>query len=322
VIRVVVFEAGGGLRSGGEELLAAPLAAGDRIWIDLEGPDKRFEGWLRDWDFHPLAIEDTFTLQHQPKVEEYDDTMFVIVRGLDFNVESRPGDDVRTQKLAAFFSATRLVTLHRAPMRSVDLVCERLKASHRSFPGGPVQVLWTIYDEMMDHYFPVVDELASEIERLEEVVVEDPAHEHLEQVLAMRRKISTLRRIMLPHRQVFGHLANSRFEAIDSTAALNFRDTQDNVLRLADALEQQRDLLTNVKDTYLSVVAQRTNEIMRVLTVFSAIVLPLSLVAGVYGMNFRHMPELESRWGYPGVLLGMAALAAGLLLWFRKKRWI
>ncbi len=127
---------------------------------------------------------------------------------------------------------------------------------------------------------------------------------------------------MLPHRQVFSHLAGSRFEAIDETAALNFRDTQDNVLRLADAIEQQRDLLTNVKDTYLSVVAQKTNDIMRVLTVFSAIVLPLSLVAGIYGMNFQHMPELEQAWGYPAVLIGMAALAAGLLLWFRKKGWI
>lgn len=322
MIRVVVFDADGGVRSGGEELVFAPLPPGAAIWIDLEGPDKRFEGWLRDWGFHPLAIEDTFTLQHQPKVEEYGDTMFVIVRGLDFNVERGPADDVRTQKLAAFLSQHRLVTMHRAPMRSLEAVCDRLEASQRAFPGGPVQVLWSIYDEMMDHYFPLVDEIGVAIEQLEERVVENPEHEQLESVLALRRKLSTLRRIMLPHRQVFGHLANSRFAAIDATAALNFRDTQDNVLRLTDALEQQRDLLTNVKDTYLSVVAQRTNDVMRVLTVFSAIVLPLSLVAGVYGMNFRHMPELAWRWGYPLVLLGMAALAAGLLLWFRKKRWI
>jgi len=322
VIRVVVFDSDGGIRSGGEELVFAPLAEGAAIWIDLEGPDKRFEGWFRDWGFHPLAIEDTFTLAHQPKVEEYGETMFIIVRGLDFNFERQDGGDIRTLKLAAFLSKSRLVTTHRGPMRSLETVRERLKASQRSFPGGPVQVLWSVYDEMMDHYFPVVDELAVEIERLEEHVVENPEHEQLERVLALRRKISSLRRIMLPHRQVFGHLANSRFEAIDATAALNFRDTQDNVLRLADALEQQRDLLTNVKDTYLSVVAQRTNEIMRVLTVFSAIVLPLSLVAGIYGMNFRHMPELEWPWGYPLVLLGMGALAAGLLLWFRTKRWI
>jgi len=160
VIRVVVFDSDGGIRSGGEELVFAPLAEGAAIWIDLEGPDKRFEGWFRDWGFHPLAIEDTFTLAHQPKVEEYGETMFIIVRGLDFNFERQDGGDIRTLKLAAFLSKSRLVTTHRGPMRSLETVRERLKASQRSFPGGPVQVLWSVYDEMMDHYFPVVDELA------------------------------------------------------------------------------------------------------------------------------------------------------------------
>ena len=141
-------------------------------------------------------------------------------------------------------------------------------------------------------------------------------------MLAIRRQLATLRRTMLPHRQVFQHLANSRGNGIDDTAALNFRDTLDNVLRLTDAIDQQRDLLTNVKDTYLSVVAQRTNDVMRVLTVFSAIVLPLSLIAGIYGMNFQHMPELAKPWGYPFVLGSMVALAAGMLLWFRRKGWI
>ena len=138
----------------------------------------------------------------------------------------------------------------------------------------------------------------------------------------MRRQLATLRRTMLPHRQVFSHLASSRGGVIDDTAGLNFRDTLDNVLRLLDAIDQQQDLLSNVKDTYLSVVAQKTNDIMRVLTIFSAIVLPLSLVAGIYGMNFEHMPELREPWGYPVVLGGMAALAIGMLLWFRRKGWL
>jgi magnesium transporter len=121
---------------------------------------------------------------------------------------------------------------------------------------------------------------------------------------------------------VFNHLANSRSGYFDDTAALNFRDTLDNVLRLADAIDQQRDLLVNVKDTYLSVLSQRTNETMRVLTVFSAIVLPLSLVAGIYGMNFDNMPELHSRWGYFTVLAVMVALAGGMIAWFRRRGWL
>jgi magnesium transporter len=323
VIRVTLFGADGSVRCGGEELVAPAPPPGGALWIDLEGPDKRYEKWLAEWGFHPLAVEDTFTLQHQPKVEEYGDTLFLIVRGLDFNVMREEGaEEVRTLKLAAFLSAGRLVTLHRAPLRSVRTVFARIEETKRALPGGPVQILWSICDEMMDHYSPVVDAIGGEIEKLEAQVVSAPAREHLERVLQLRRKLATLRRTMMPHRQVFNHLANSRFDGIDATAALNFRDVQDNVLRLADAIEQQRDLLNNVKDTYLSVISQRTNDVMRVLTVFSAVILPLSLVASIYGMNFEYMPELARPWGYPAVLLFMAALAAGLLRWFRHKGWI
>ena len=323
MIRVTRFERDGRLQCGAEELLGEEDSGGSSTWIDLEGLDPRFEAMLRDWGFHPLAIEDVFTQQHQPKVEEYDDTLFMIVRGLDFNVmEDHEADEIVTLKLAAFLSRRRLVTSHRAPLRGVSAVYDRLGESKRAYPGGVTQVLWTICDEMMDLYFPLIDSIGGEIEELEERVMASPSQDHLHRLLLLRRKLSILRRTMLPHRQVFSHLAGSRFEAIDETAALNFRDTQDNVLRLADAIEQQRDLLSNVKDTYLSVVAQRTNEIMRVLTVFSAIVLPLSLIAGIYGMNFEHMPELRQAWGYPAVLGSMTALACGMLLWFKKKGWL
>ncbi len=313
----------GAVVCGGEELLDEEPGAGTTIWIDLEGQESRFESLLAGWGFHPLAIEDTFTVYHQPKVEEYGGTIFAIVRGIDFNEpQDSSADDLRTLKLATFLSPGRLVTVHRAPMRSVETVRRKVEENGRALPGGAAQLLWSICDEMMDLYFPVVDEVGEAIEALEERVVENAQEDHLNGLLGLRRRLATLRRTMIPHRQVFTHLANARGGAIDDTAGLNFRDTLDNVLRLADAIDQQRDLLTNVKDTYLSVVAQRTNEIMRILTVFSAIILPLSLVSGIYGMNFAHMPELAEPWGYPAVLAGMATLAAGMLLWFRKKRWL
>jgi len=309
--------------SGGEELLDAPVPTGGSVWIDLEGRDPRYERLLSDWGFHPLAIEDAFTLNHQPKIEQYDDTIFLIARGIDFNVATdSPTDQLRTLKLAAFLSEGRLVTLHRAPLRSVLTVRERLLGSGRSHPGGATQLLWAVCDEMVDLYFPIVDTIGEEIEALELRVVESPSQTQLERVLQLRRGLSTLRRNMLPHRGVFQHLGNVRGPLVDDAASLSFRDTLDNVLRLADTIEQQRDLLTNVKDTYLSVVAQRTNDVMRVLTVFAAIILPLSLIAGIYGMNFENMPELRQPWGYFLVLGAMAAIATGMLAWFRRKKWI
>jgi magnesium transporter len=323
MIRVTRFDADGKARCGGDELLTSEEPAQGAIWIDLEGPDPRFEPFLVECGFHPLAIEDTFTLQHQPKVEEYGDTFFVLARGLDLNLgATKEAGEIGTLKLAAFLSERRLVTLHRAPMKSVNIVFARLDETKRAFPEGAAQILWSICDEMMDLYAPLIDQMAEEIDSVEEKVLSDPRQEHLERILELRRQFAILRRNVLPHRQVFGHLASARSGPIDDTAALNFRDTQDNVVRLADSIEQQRDVLSNVKDTYLSVVAQRTNDIMRVLTVFSAIVLPLSLVAGIYGMNFRFMPELDERWGYPMALGVMAGITVGLLIWFRRKRWI
>ena len=322
MIRVVISAPDGGLTCGGRELLDSPVPAGGSVWVDLLGFDSAHEQLLAGWGFHPLAIEDTFTLHHQPKVEEYSGHLFVIVRGLDFNPKQGKDETLGTLKLAAFLTPQRLVTIHRAPLKSVETVRRRIEETGRALPGGAAQVLWSICDEMMDLYFPIVDEIGAEIEELEAGVVKAPEQRHLERVLTLRRKLSTLRRSMLPHRQVFNHLANSRSGYFDDTAALNFRDTLDNVLRLADAIDQQRDLLVNVKDTYLSVMSQRTNEIMRVLTVFSAIVLPLSLIAGVYGMNFDNMPELHSPWGYFGVLGAMAALGTGMILWFRRRGWL
>jgi len=324
VIRVVVFEADGSLRCGGEELQNVAPPPGGAVWVDFEGgASRKIEPWLAEQGFHPLAIEDTFTLHHQPKVEEYGDHLFVIVRGLDFNAAEDPATgELSTLKLAAFLTADRLVTYHRAPMRSVSTVYERLQGSPSGFPHRHVQVLWALADEILDLYTPVLDAIGDEIENLEEKVVSDPEQGDLERLLAARRRLSTLRRNLLPQRQIFGHLAGSRFGPIDDTAGLNFRDTQDSAVRLVDSIEQQRDLLNNVKDTYLSVIGQRTNDIMRVLTVISAIILPLSLLAGIYGMNFDHMPELHTRWGYFVLLGGMASLAGGLLVYFKKKGWL
>jgi magnesium transporter len=264
-------------------------------------------------------VEDTLTLQHQPKVEDYGTHLFVIIRGIDFN---RADGELDTLKLAAFLDERRLVTSHRAPMRSVEVVRQRLATAGVAAFAGPVQLYHALCDLLVDLYFPAVDEAEDEIEALEDQVFASPEPAQLQRILVLRRRLATLRRVMLPHRQVFNHLANAQTRFVDAGTALFFRDIYDNVFRLADALDQQRDQLANVKDTYLSVISQRTNEVMKVLTLFSAILLPLTFLAGIYGMNFEHMPELATRFGYFAVLAVMAVVAGGLLAWFRHKGWL
>jgi magnesium transporter len=320
MMRIMIFDADGVVRCGGEELLAAALDPAVVAWIDLVAETEAGEKLLQKLGFHPLAIEDTFTLHHQPRVEEYADHLFVIVRGIDFNTD-KAVDELQTLKLAAFLRSNLLITYHRAELRSVRLVRSRVEESGRALPGGVVQLLWSICDEMIDLYFPIVDEIGGRIESLEQDVLNNAERAHLQSILDLRRKLGVLRRTMLPHRAVFNHLANSRDPLFDATASLNFRDTLENVLRLTDAVDQQRDQLLNVKDTYLSVISQRTNEIMKVLTLFSAIMLPLTFIAGVYGMNFENMPELSSRHGYFAVLGAMGAVATAMVIWFRRRKW-
>lgn len=317
----MIFDSEGSVRCGGAELLPVALDPAIAGWIDIEGDPETAERLLREQKFHPLAIEDTFTLQHQPRVEEYADHLFVIVRGIDFN-SAQSVEELQTLKLAAFLRSNLLLTLHRAELRSVNAVWNRIEESKRALPGGVVQLLWSICDELIDLYFPLIDEIGARIEALEQEVLNNAEREQLQVILDLRRKLGVLRRTMLPHRSVFGHLANSRDPLFDATASLNFRDTLENVLRLTDAVDQQRDQLSNVKDTYLSVISQRTNEIMKVLTLFSAIMLPLTFIAGVYGMNFEHMPELSSPYGYFAVLAGMGAVAVAMALWFRRRKWL
>lgn len=321
MIRVMICDADGAVRCGGAELVPEALDPAVAGWIDFVADAEAAERLLRDQGFHPLAIEDTFTLQHQPRVEEYADHLFVIVRGIDFNIDPATGE-LQTLKLAAFLRSNLLVTVHRAPLRSVQAVRSRIEESRRPVPGGVVQLLWTICDEMIDLYFPIVDSIGAEIEELEQQVLNDPGKEDLQRILDLRRKLGTLRRTMLPHRAVFSHLANSRDALFDATASLNFRDTLENVLRLTDAVDQLRDQLSNVKDTYLSVISQRTNEIMKVLTLFSAIMLPLTFIAGVYGMNFEYIPELSSHYGYFAVLGAMVVVAFAMVVWFRRRKWL
>ncbi|MEO8195535.1 MAG: magnesium/cobalt transporter CorA [Thermoanaerobaculia bacterium] len=321
MIRVMIFDAEGGVRCGGAELVPLALDPAIAGWIDLEGEAEAAAQLLLEQNFHPLAIEDTFTLQHQPRVEEYADHLFVIIRGIDFNSD-RADRELQTLKLAAFLRPNLLVTIHRAGLRSVRMVQTRVEESGRAMHGGVVQLLWSLCDEMIDLYFPIVDEIGLQMEVLEQEVLNDAEREDLQTILDMRRKLGVLRRTMLPHRAVFSHLANSRDALFDATASLNFRDTLENVLRLTDAVDQQRDQLSNVKDTYLSVISQRTNEIMKVLTLFSAIMLPLTFIAGVYGMNFQYIPELATHYGYFAVLGAMAVVAAGMVVWFRRRKWL
>lgn len=324
MIRTLHIGPEGALTAGGAELMdrvptCAPTEDGSLLWIDLEGQSEENRKLVSSMGFHPLAVEDTFTLAHQPKLEEYDDFLFVIVRGIDADLEQ---SRLVTLKLVAFLTPGRLVTFHRAPLHSVNTVYTRMSESKRAARGGLAHLLYLIYEEMIGYYLPRLEETDEALASLEAQIFIRPHEDHLAAILRHRRQLSALRQVMVPHRQIFIHLSTGSSELIDTQEALYFRDVYDEVMRLSEAIDMQREQLASARDTYLSVISQRTNEIMQVLTVLSAVLLPLTVIAGIYGMNFTHMPELQQAWGYPMALGLMALVAGGLLLFFKRKGWL
>jgi magnesium transporter len=322
MVRVFRFSPDGSVRRF-DEMAAAGWNPDDEdsVWIDLEAPSDHELTILTDpFRFHPLAIEDCLTPEHQPKVEDFGETLFLILRGIDSNP---PVAGFQTIKLAAFLGSNYLVTYHRRPMRSVNSVVERYdQESGRGLFRRADHLLYEILDHLIEHYFPVLEGLEEEIDAIEAELLGDCGPETLDRVLATKRRVQEIKRTLAPHREVFTRIGRDTFPMIAPQSVVFYRDLYDSTARLAETADSYRDLLTTMFDAYISVVSQRLNEVMKVLTVFATILLPLTFIVGVYGMNFDHMPELHWRYGYFMVWGVIVAVAGGMLWSFRRRGWI
>jgi magnesium transporter len=290
-------------------------------WIDLEQPTPEEASILSGaFHFHPLAIEDCLEDVHHPKLDEYDDYLFAVVHGIRFDA---PTEEFVTRELDIFLSPTYLVTHHKGPMRSITALRDQCgKGLQTGIPRGTAFLLHAILDQMFEHYFPSLDAIEDQIQMLQVECFERPSTETLEKVFALRRDVMMLRRITLPQREIMHRLARGDYPGINDKVALYFRDIYDNLYRIVDAAMQYQDLVQSTMDAYLSSVNNRLNETMKRLTVISALLMPLTVITGIYGMNFEFMPELHWRYGYVAVLAVMASLSAVLIYWFKKKQWI
>lgn len=293
-------------------------ASQETVWIDLEAPTDRELRILSDpFGFHPLAIEDCFTPSHQPKVEDFGPYLFLIFRGIDFNP---PVEGFQTLKLAAFLGPNYLITYHRLPLRSVNAVRDKHTQGSTLFRGVDY-LLYEILDQLIEFYFPVIEHMESEIDAIETQLFGPCGPETLDRILSTKRQVQEFKRTLSPHRELFGRISRGEFEEITPETVAFYRDLYDSTYRLTELADSYRDLLAGTFDAYLSIVSHRLNEVMKVLTIFATTMLPLTFIAGVYGMNFEFMPELHWRYGYFVVLGIMAVVTAGLLWFFRRRGW-
>ena len=312
----------GQLRQGNESLIDAWVRESeDKLWVDIQEPVQEvIEPLLEErFGFHELAAEDTLSPNTLPKYDSFTAYDFFIFRTVDVNVSHHQSE---TYKIAAFLGTNFLFTVHRRPLRAIDDVCNRLHGDRRMIERGVDFLLYSIVDHMVDAHFPLIEQIEEAVDDLQDRIFDAADETHLDELLHLKRDINVLRRHSLPQRELLNQISRGDARFIQRQHLIYFRDVYDHMFRISETIDVDRDQMTGTMDAYLSVVANRTNDTMKVLTIFSAIMLPLTLIAGIYGMNFEHMPELKWLHGYPFALGLMATVAVLMIGWFWRKGWL
>lgn len=294
------------------------------LWLDLESPSDQESKVLSEvFHFHPLAIEDALQDYGHPKIDTFDDHVFMIVHGIDFaRLNLDRSMDIHTLELDIFVGDRYMVTHHGDPaVRSItELHKDVCEPGHR--PWVSVRLLHRLLDRLVDNFLPVMDQVGAKLEILEDQIIHNPEPDLLEKVLVAKKSIQKIRRMTAHQRLILESLARGHLELIPRESLAFFRDIYDHFVRVADLAEAYREGAQSAVEAYLSMSANKTNEIMKVLTQISTIMLPLTFIAGIYGMNFDIMPELRWVYGYPFAVGLMVITATGLLIWFRRRHWI
>jgi magnesium transporter len=289
------------------------------LWIDLEDPTPEEvellgEGLLR---FHPLAIEDCLHAQSSPKVDDYEEYLFVV-----FHAWERKDDAVRLEELDCFLGKNFVVTYHVEPRNSIRGVMERLERDPKQLCGHGADMLFhAIIDRMVDRYSVVVDDIDSRVDVLEDRILGNPDREALRGILALKRDLQDLFRTVRHQRDVLHSLSREGHPVIAKKSREFFRDVYDHVVRVHDTVELLRDEVAGLRDAYLTMVSNRMNEVMKSLALVSTIILPLTFLTGIYGMNFEWMPMLHHEQGFWFAAGLMLVLGIGMYAWFRRKGW-
>ncbi len=299
------------------------------IWIDLTSPPvadlKKLAG---DCGFHPLTVEDVLNPEHQPKIDEYENYIFMVFRSVTgisdettatgFNV-----GNCKTSRLAVYLGPGFLVTIHGIDAHAVDEVSTIVDSRDTAIDHHLDQVLHAIIDRMIDQVFPVISDMEDKIQEIEEKIFTASDKDVLPTILRTKRELLTLRRIMGSQREMLARLSRREdLPYIDPKTAVYFRDVLDHAARLEETCIVLTDLATSVAEAHLAVASNRINEVMKFLTIFSTIWMPLTFIVGVYGMNFHHMPELDVWWFYPLVWVLMIVIVVGMMFFFRRKKWL
>ncbi len=291
-------------------------------WINIDGlhDTSIIEKLGKHFDLHPLILEDILHTAQRPKCEDYDNYIFVVIRMLSFGDEN---EVIKSEQVSLILGANFVISFQEKVGDVFEQIRDRIRnAKGRVRKMGPDYLMYALLDAVVDGYFGILEKLGENIEAMAEELVSEPTQKTLQQIHSLKRQMISLRKSVWPLRELIGGLQRSESSLIKQDTNIYLRDVYDHTIQVIDTVESFRDTVSGMLDIYLSSISNRMNAVMKVLTIIATIFIPLTFIAGIYGMNFKYMPELEWRWGYGLVLIVMMMVVVIMLIYFKRKKWL
>jgi magnesium transporter len=289
-------------------------------WIDVVGLDPAMVRAIGErLSIHPLVLEDMLNTRARPKFDVFQDYAYLTFKTIALE---EPGAQLRIEQVSIVLGRNVVVSIQEAPGDILEPVRERIRRDGRIRQLGPDYLAYALVDVVVDGYFAVLERFDERGDDLEEQVLARPTPETLREIHELKRAMVEFRHALWPLRELVLRVERESTPLIDPSVIIFYRDIYDHTVQMIETVESLRDVVAGMLDIYLSSVSYRLNEIIKVLTLFSTIFMPLTFIVGVYGMNFRYLPELEYRWSYPALWMAMIAISIAMLAYFRRRRWI
>jgi magnesium transporter len=291
-------------------------------WVNIEGlGNVELIGAIGEqFNIHPLVLEDILNTHQRPKLEEYEDYLYCVLKGISL---AENGFAVDYEQISILILNDFVFTFKEKQDEIFEPVKRRLRSSKGHFRSqGADYLAYVVLDTIVDSYFTLQDSLDDIVDSVEENLLTDPTAETLTTIQEVKRELIFIRRSISPLREMLNAILRSESPLIEAKTLIYFRDISDHVLRISESIESSRDMVAGLLDIYITSISNKMNEIMKVLTVFASIFIPLTLIAGIYGMNFEYMPELKWKWAYPVLWAAFIAIPVILLGYFKKKKWL
>jgi len=291
-------------------------------WINITGIHdmETIRALGERFNLHPLLLEDVVNTEQRPKIDDFEDYLFVVMKMI---YPARYEHSVTHEQISLILGSKTVITLQEFEEDFFEPLRERIrKGKGRIRSLGTDYLAYALIDITVDNYFHLLEETGEQIETLQERILTDPTPAILGEIQDLKREMIYLRKSVWPLREIVNSLIRGEFKLVSEDVILYLRDVYDHTIQVIDNIETYRDMLSSMMDIYLSSVSNRMNEIMKVLTTIATIFIPMTFLAGLYGMNFKYMPELEIKWAYPAFWLVIVVTFIAMLMWFKRKKWL